>query len=452
MAMTDTHTVKETIGAPTPDSNSPGEPRRVVIIGGGFGGVYTALHLEHLWAGRRDVEIVLVSRNNFFLMTPLLFEAGSGVLEPRHAVSPMRHLLRKTRFVQAEVQRVDFDRRIVEAQPFPESAELFELPYDHLVIALGGITNKSIIPGAEHAPEFKTLADAIFLRNHIIELFEQADVEKDPTRKQALLTVVVAGAGLVGVELVGELSEFLKKLAESYPRIDPREIRIELIEASGRVMPEMEQPLADYAVEVFKRRGVNVRVNSPVQKMEPRRLYLPGDVAIDSYTIVIATGVKPAPLIEGFGLAKDKKGRIQTDAMMRSTSHPGVWALGDCASIPDPQGKPYPQLAQHALREAKLVAHNIHATLFGGELKPFVYRTLGMLAALGHYKGVGNVMKLRIYGFFAWWVWRSYYLMQMPQWSRRIRIMLDWTIALFFKNDIVELQLFGEEHPAEKHP
>jgi NADH:ubiquinone reductase (H+-translocating) len=430
--------------------------KRIVILGGGFGGVYTARHLEDLLGGRDDVEVVLISRHNYFLMTPLLFEAGSGVLEPRHTVSPIRKLYRRNvRFVQGELERVDFERKTIYAQP-PGDVGTYELEYDHLVIAVGGITNTSIIPGADRAMTFKVLADAIFLRNHAIELFERADVEPDPDRKRKFLTFVIAGGGLVGMELMGELTEFLKNLARSYPRIDPRDLRFELLEGGPQIMREMDRDLADYAVKVYEQRGVHFRTNCAVKRIEQAQGYhivhLPSGETIEASTVIVAVGVKVNPLIDTFPLQKDRKGRVQTDATMLCKGRTDVWALGDCANIPDPQGNPYPQLAQHALRQARVLAGNILSSIAGRPLKPFVYETLGTLAALGHYNGIGKVKWLKLRGFAAWWVWRSYYLLQMPRWNRRIRIIIDWTIALLFKNDIVELDLFGERHPMTQTP
>jgi NADH dehydrogenase len=429
---------------------------RIVILGGGFGGVYTARHLEDLLGGRDDVEVVLVSRHNYFLMTPLLFEAGSGVLEPRHTVSPIRRLYRRSvRFVQADVQRVDFDRKVVFAQP-PGDGETYELGYEHLVIAVGGVTNTAVIPGAERAMTFKVLADAIFLRNQSIELFERADVEPDSVRRQRLLTFVIAGGGLVGMELMGELTEFLNNLSRSYPRINPKDLRFELLEGGPQIMREMDRDLADYAVRAYERRGVRLRANCGVERIEQRPGYLvvhlAGGETIEAATVIVSTGVRVNPLIDTFPLEKDRKGRLQTDATMLCKGRADVWAVGDCANIPDPHGNPYPQLAQHALREARVLAGNLLSAVAGRPLKPFVYQTLGTLAALGHYNGIGKVKWVKLRGFIAWWVWRSYYLLQMPRWNRRIRIVIDWTIALLFKNDIVELDLFGEPHPMMAPP
>ncbi|HVX84051.1 MAG TPA: NAD(P)/FAD-dependent oxidoreductase [Phycisphaerae bacterium] len=446
----------------TPTSN--GHPsakrlgRRVVILGGGFGGVYTALNLEKQFMGDEGVEITLVSRDNYFLITPLLFEAGSGVLEPRHSVSPVRMMFKKTRFVEADVERVDFDAHTVYARHSPDDYH-YAIEYDHLVLALGGVTNRHMIPGSESAIGFKTLADAIYLRNHIIDLFEQADVEEDLDRRRQLLTIVIVGGGLVGVELMGELTEFVHNALRSYPRIQREMVRFVLVEAHPRIMPEMEESLARYAADEFRKRGVEIVTGVRVKAIEPAKVILadgaiPGDPVITAETIVLSAGLTANPLLADFPLEKAKNGRMVVEATMRSRQRPEVWALGDCAAIPDKTGNPYPPLAQHALREAKTLARNIAAVLREGDkasLKPFVYETMGMLASLGNYRGVGRIGKIRIRGFLAWWVWRTYYLLQMPRWERRIRLMLDWTVALFFRNDVVklDLQTVAKEAPKE---
>jgi NADH dehydrogenase len=428
--------------------SASGNVHRIVIVGGGFGGVYTAVHLGRLWRGRRDVEITLVSRDNYFLMTPFLFEAGSGVLDPRHAVSPIRRMLRPpARFVEADIEAIDFDGRVVTARHSPGDAEAYALPYDQLVLSLGGVTNLKIIPGSEHAMTFKTLADAIFLRNHVIDTFEHADAEPDEAERRRLLTFCVIGAGLVGVELMGELTAFVRHIGESYPVAGKVPVSYHLVEHGPHILPEMERDLAGYAAKVLERRGVKIYTNRGSRRIDPNRVELVDGTQIETETIVLAAGVAPHPLLASFPLEKDRKGRIATDGTMRTKSRPEVWAVGDCASIPDPEGKPYPQLAQHSLREARVLAANITATINGGQTKPFVYKTLGTLASLGDFQGVGRVMRVKLRGFIAWWVWRSYYLFQMPRFERRLRIVLDWTVALFFHHDIAKLDLFGDQHP-----
>jgi NADH dehydrogenase len=451
------------------DANS-NSVKRVVVLGGGFGGIYTAHHLEReFWSDPR-VEVTLVSRNNYFLMTPLLFEAGSGVLEPRHAVNPIRPMFKRARFVEANVERIDFNDRKVYARHAPDNF-VYELDYDHLVLALGGDTNRNLIPGSEHALPFKSLGDAIYLRNRIIDLFEQADVEEDTERRRKLLTIVIIGGGLVGVELMGELTEFIESLLRSYPRIPRNVPRFLLIEAAGRILPEMEEDLAAYAAKVLKHRGVEILTNTRVARIEPDKVFLPPadtgvrtdvggsvgrDLQIDANTVMLCAGVVANPLIADLPLEKARQGRIVVDGTMRSKNRPEVWALGDCAAIPDKNGKPYPPLAQHALREARVLAKNIAAVIRSEnqsgappKLQAFEYQTLGMLASLGHYSGVGRVMRFKIRGFLAWWVWRTYYVMQMTRWERRLRVILDWTVALLFRNDVVKLDLFGEAHPSE---
>jgi NADH dehydrogenase len=418
----------------------PGKTR-IVILGGGFGGVYTARHLEKLCKRRSDVEIVLLSRDNFLLMTPLLFEVCSGTLEMRHCSIPIRDFLRTTRFAEATVQGIDLERRVVRvAVP----GEMRELTYDQLVLALGARTNRVMVPGSEHAFTFKTLADALLLRNHIIERFERADAELDPERKNRLLTFVIIGGGLVGVELFGELTAFVDGITPFYKHVSRDQVRLVLLQAGDRIMPEIDPRLAAYGARVLARRhGADIRTNTPVRAIEPGKVHLLEET-IAAETIVLAAGIVPNPVVAGLPVDKDKRGHIVVDGTMRCRSHPEVWALGDCAFIPAPDGKPYPNLAQHALREARVLARNIFAVLNGRPPQPFVYENLGMMGSLGHSRAFGQLLKLRVRGVVAWFVRRSYYLFQMPGWRRRLRIMIDWTFALLFRPDIVKISLDSE--------
>jgi len=415
---------------------------KILILGGGFGGVYTAAALERLIGPGDNIQVTLINRDNFFLMTPLLFEAASGVLEPRHAVNPIRRMFRRVNFIQATIRAIDVKQHSVAAEL--AHGEVRQLPYDHLVIALGGVTNTRLIRGSESASKFKTLADAITLRNHCIAMFERADVETDPQIRRALLTFVIVGGGLVGVELQGELTEFVKNIRPAYPHVSASEIRFELIESGPHLVPELDEDLGQYVEKTFEKRGVKIRLNSKVEQIESTRIHI-GSETIDSYTIVLAAGAAPNPLLDSLELEKDARGRLKVDASMRCPSESSVWGLGDCAAVPDPQGKPYPPLAQHALREARCLARNLVEVIRGGQPAPFIYKSKGTLAALGHYKGVGRVYKIKIHGLLAWWVWRTYYLMQMPGFSRKVRLVIDWTVALFFKNDVVELDMLS--HP-----
>jgi NADH dehydrogenase len=412
-----------------------------VILGGGFGGVYTARHLEKLCKGSQDVEVILVSRDNFLLMTPLLFEVCSGTLDLRHCAFPIRAFLKTTQFAEATVEGIDLERRVVH---LAASGERGELAYDQLVLALGAMTNRVMIPGSEHAFTFKTLADALLLRNEIIERFERADVELDPARKQRLLTFVIIGGGLVGVELFGELTAFADGIVPLYKHVNRDEVRFILLQATDRIMPEINPRLAEYGARMLCRRsGADIRTNALVKAIEPGKVHLPQET-IAAETIILAAGIVPNPVVASLPVNKDKRGHIVVDGTMRCPSHPEVWALGDCAVVPAPDGKPYPNLAQHALREAKCLARNIVAALNGQAPQPFVYDTLGMMGSLGHSKAFGQLLKVRVHGVVAWFVRRTYYLLQMPGWSRRLRIMIDWTFSLLFRPDIVKISLDSE--------
>jgi NADH:ubiquinone reductase (H+-translocating) len=415
--------------------------KRIVILGGGFGGVYTARALERLFAGRADVEIVLVSRDNFLVMTPLLFEVFSGTLDVRHCSFPIRAFLQTTRFVEATVRGIDLERRVVHLNAAGQTAEV---GYDQLVLALGAKTNREMIPGSEHAFTFKTLADALVLRNHVIERFERADVEPDAQRKRRLLTFTIIGGGLVGVELLGEMTAFVDGFAPLYKHVNRNEVRFVLLQHGERIMPEIDSKLADYGARVLGRRpGVEIRTNARAQAIEPGKVRLP-DETIEAETIILAAGVLPNPVVAGLPVEKDKRGHLVVDGTMRCPSRPEVWALGDCASIPASDGKPYPNLAQHALREAKVLARNIAGVLQGQPPQPFVYSTLGMMGSLGHGRAFGQMLGVRVRGFPAWFLRRTYYLMQMPGWGRRLRIVIDWTFALLFRPDIIKISLDSE--------
>jgi NADH dehydrogenase len=414
--------------------------RRVVILGGGFAGVTTARKLERRLRAQPDVEIVLVSRANFFVLTPLLFEACSGTLELRHCAQPIRPALRRARFIEATVTSVDSERKVVHLTA--EGIES-ELPYEHLVVALGASTNLELIPGSGTAFTFKTMADALVLRNHFIEQLERADATSDAALRACALTFVVIGGGLVGIELLGELTAFADNVLRFYPHIRRDELRFHLFEATSRILPEVDQQLASIATRVLTKRGADIRASTPVRRIEPERVHIDGEI-INASTIVLAAGIVPSVAVSRIDVAHDAKGRIAVDATMRSTSHPDVWALGDCAHIPGPDGKPYPALAQHAVREAKQLARNIAAVVQGRQPEPFIFRMLGTMASLGHSRAVAQVMSVRLTGFVAWWFRRTYYLLQMPRWDRRLRIVLDWTIALFFRPDITKVDLAVE--------
>jgi NADH dehydrogenase len=420
---------------------------RIVVLGGGFGGVATVRHLERLLRRRTNVEISLVSRDNFFMLTPLLFEACSGMLELRHCAQPIRAALRRARFIEATVQTVEVERQLVRA--VSSEGGVYDLSYDHLVVALGASTNDRLIPGSSNALTFKTMADALELRNHLIECFERADAAADAAHRRECLSVVMIGGGLVGVELVGELTAFADDVLRFYPRIRRDEARFRLFEAGPRILPELDAKLAATAARVLQRRGVDIHVSTAVRSIEAGRVRLENET-IDGGTIILAAGIVPSAVASAIPVLRDQRGRIAVDATMRSLSHPQVWALGDCAAIPGPDGRPYPALAQHAVREGRHLARNIRAAIDGRATSPFVFLTLGTMASLGHTRAVARVFGVRLTGFIAWWVRRTYYLFQMPRWDRRLRIVLDWTVALFFRPDITRVDLRVEREQVKQ--
>jgi len=416
---------------------------QIVVLGGGFAGVYAARRMEKLFARRDDVQIFLVSRDNFLLMTPLLFEVCSGKLEMSACSISIREFLRRVEFIEASVEAIDLDRRTVLVSSGATNER--ELRYDHLVLALGSLTNTSRIDGSELAFTFKTLADAILLRNYVIERMERAEVESDTNRRRRELTFVVIGGGLVGVEVFGELSAFMDEVLRYYRRIRRDEIRLHLLEAGERIMPEISEQLARYSARVLSRRvGVSIRTNAPVERITPGCVHLKDEV-LQASTVILSAGTIPSPTLAKLPLEKDARGKIRVDATMRCKQRPELWAAGDCASIPDPDGRPYPELAQHAMREATVVAENIYAAVNGSPLRPFVYKTKGIMASLGYHRGVAAAMGIPLRGFLAWWIRRSYYLLVTPRMAQRIRLVVEWTLALFLYPPLSKLDLNTEK-------
>jgi len=422
---------------------------QIVVLGGGFAGVYAARRMEKLFARRDDVQIFLVSRDNFLLMTPLLFEVCSGKLEMSACSISIREFLRRVEFIEASVEAIDLDRRTVLVSSGATNER--ELRYDHLVFALGSLTNTSRIDGSELAFTFKTLADAILLRNYVIERMERAEVESDPNRRRRELTFVVIGGGLVGVEVFGELSAFMDEVLRYYRRIRRDEIRLHLLEAGERIMPEIPEQLARYAARVLSRRvGVTIRTNAPVERITPGCVHLKDEV-LQASTVILSAGTIPSPTLARLPLEKDARGKIRVDATMRCKQRPELWAVGDCASIPDPDGRPYPELAQHAMREATVVAENIYAAVNGSPLRPFVYKTKGIMASLGCHRGVAAAMGIPLRGFLAWWIRRSYYLLVTPRMAQRIRLVVEWTLALFLYPPLSKLDLNTEKEMLRRY-
>jgi NADH dehydrogenase len=422
--------------------------KKVVIIGGGFAGLYTALELEKRLKREEKVSVTLLNSENFFLFTPMLPEAGASSIATRHIVSPLRKLLRHTRFAEVSVESVDLRAQMVAARHSLTGSPR-QFSYDYLVLTMGGVTNYFNVPGAtEHSIPFKTLGDAIYVRNHTIDALEEAAVE--PERASELLTFAVVGGGLTGVEVVGALNDFVREAAEYYPEIDRKQIRVMLIEAGPRLMPEMNEKLGAFSEKVLGKRGVDVRTNTAVVKVESDSFELSTGERIKTQTIIWSAGVAPNPLIAQLDVAKER-GRILVNQYLEVEGFRNVWALGDCAHIINPKtGKPHPPTAQHAVREGKRAGRNIASHFGRGKREPFEYDTMGQMAIVGERTGVADVMGYRFSGWIAWFLWRTYYLMRIPQLEKRVRVMMDWTLDLFFTRDLVQLAVSRERRDAAK--
>ena len=426
--------------------SEPPWPHRILVLGGGFAGVETARHLEKLTRGRDDVEVWLVSRENFSLFTPLLPEVCSGNLEARHCVTALRSQLRSPSSwaVTADVERIDLDAKQVTV--LGGDGDLHRLNYDTLVLALGGETATFGIAGiTEYAVGMKTLADAFALRNRIIEMLERADLETDAAERQAQLTFVVGGAGFSGVETAGEIEDFIRRVRRRfYPKIDPAEPKGHIVELKDRVLPEMPADMGDYAAKKLRQRGYEIHLGTPMKEVREDGVVIGDGQFIPSRTVIWTGGVQPSPVVRESGIEVDKAGRAVVRATME-TSREGVWAIGDCALIPnqDEAGTFHAPTAQNAVREAKRLARNIVATIDRRPraVEPFRYRVIGTLASIGHHTGVGVVFGIKVRGWIAWFMWRGYYWSRVPGIGGKARVALDWFLNTLFGSDPVQLKV-----------
>ena len=411
--------------------------KRIVILGGGFGGVYTAIHLEKLLARQRAVEICLVSRDNFFLFTPMLHEIAASDLEITNIVNPLRKLLHKVEVLVGDVNEIDLPNKQVSiSHGYRKQSR--QIDYDHLVIALGSITNFYNLPGfTELALAMKSLPDAIRLRAQIIRHLEEANSECNPTDRQSLLTFVVAGGGFAGVETVAAVNDFVREALPFYPNLCEDMLRVMLVHSGPVILPELGESLGGYAQKVLAQRGVEVRLNTRVKSMTENSVFLVDSAAIPSRTLVWTAGTVPSPLISSLPCTKER-GRIRVNQFLRVSDWPDVWAVGDCAFVPDIRnpGQSHPPTAQHAIREGKVVARNIASALLGRPLRSFSFRTIGLLASIGRRTGVARIFGFNFSGFLAWWMWRTVYLSKLPGLDKKVRVAFDWTLDLLFPKDV----------------
>jgi NADH dehydrogenase len=411
-----------------------------VILGGGFGGVYTALHLDKALVHDAPLDVILVNRENFFLFTPMLHEVAASDLDMTHIVNPIRKLLRRVKFVQGEVESIDLQgRRVVVSHGAQHHHH--DLEYDHLVIALGAVTNFYNLPGvAERALTMKSLGDAIYLRNHLIEHLEQADFECARDARQALLTFVVAGGGFAGVETIAAINDFVREALPFYPNLSDESLRIVLVHEGPLLLPELGETLGVYARTQLAQRKVEIRLQTRITGLSDEGVGLSDGTLIPSKTLIWTAGTSPHPLLATLA-CRNERGRIVANEYLEVPEWPGVWALGDCALIPDLKtGKPYPPTAQHALRQGKVLAGNILAVIRGGQKRPFVFTTIGLLAAIGKRTGVANILGVNFSGFVAWWLWRSIYWSKLPRLEKKVRVALDWLLDVLFSKDLVQFQ------------
>jgi NADH:quinone reductase (non-electrogenic) len=407
----------------------------VLVAGGGFAGSYVARLL-----GKRGATIV--SPENFMLFTPLLPEAASGTLEPRHVVVPLRVMCPHAELLLGEIVSLDEAAGSVRVEGVSGT---WDVRYEHLVVALGAVSRTLPIPGlADHGLGFKDLADAIRLRNHVLQRLEVADAARDPATLERNLTFVFVGAGYAGVEALAELFDLVRDALRYYPRLRGAPQRWVLVDAAPKILPEIPLRLGEYAARQLAKRGVDIRVSTTLESLEGGVALLSDGFELATSTLVWTAGVRANPLLARLGLPLDERGRVRVEPTLLVEGRENIWALGDCAHVQNEAtpGRPDPPTSQHALRQARRLATNLR----DGERRAYRYREIGMGATLGRYKGIVDLQGLPIRGFPGWFATRTYHLLQLPLASRKLRVVTDWTVALLFRRDIAELGMLGHPH------
>ena len=417
----------------------------VVIAGGGFAGASVARELERILP-RQSARLTLVNDVNFLLYTPFLPEAAAGTLEPRHVVTPLREILNRTYLRLGSIIGHDPEARTVELHSHHGESET--LPYDQLIITMGSVSRVLPVPGlAEHAIGFKSLADAIYLRNHVIETLEAANATEDPARREQLLTYVFVGGGYAGLEALAELQDFAADAMESYPRARLHGMRWVLVEAADRVLPEIDRSLAEYALQELRGRGMDIRLSTTLEQVTEDSAALSTGETVPTRTVVWTAGVAAHPSLATLDLPRDERGRLPVDEYLRVEGQDSIWAAGDCAAVPDPRGGLCPPTAQHAVRQGPVLARNVAAQFGIGQPLPFEYHAKAAFVNLGRYKAVGSVGGRTFRGFPAWWMARSYHMSQIPGTARKARAVMDWTLSLPFRRDLSEVGSIGHPRP-----
>jgi NADH dehydrogenase len=420
---------------------------RIVIAGGGFGGFYAARALERLLPAQ-SARVTLVNEANFMLYTPLLPGAAGATLDPRHVVVPLRSQLKRTDLMVGRVTGGDPGGRTLRVRRI--DGELLDLAYEQMIVALGSVSRMPPLPGlAEHACGLKSLADATALRDQVLDCLDIAESLEDASRRAEYLGFVFVGAGYAGVEGLAELQDFAAEAIELYPRCRAEGMRWTLVEGQSRIMQEVPASLSEFAERELRGRGIEVRTEMTLREVSEHGAVLSDGEAIPARTVVWTAGVKPSPVLTKLGLPLDGEGRVAVDRTMRVQGDPDVWAIGDCAAVPDVSrpGRSCPPTAQHAVRQGRLVARNVAATLQRGRIEPFRYRTKGVVAELGHNQAVAITLGIRWRGVPAWFIARTYHLLLMPGMGRRLRLLADWNVALLFGRDTSALGRSASRSP-----
>ncbi len=433
----------------------PIQLKRILILGGGFAGVEALRQLQMAFQDDVGVDLTLASKDNFFLFTPMLPEVSAGMIETRHIVTPVRVFCKRARFYEGRVESIDLkNKQVIITHAIGRETQQVELhshtlKYDYLILALGSETNFFGMRDIErNAFTIKTLGDAIVLRNHVINMLEQSDFEHENVElTRSLMTFVVVGGGFSGVETIGELNDFVRESIENfYHNIESKDVRIILVNSGQRILPEVSEDLAEFALQRLRESGVEVILNIRVEGATASSVKLNNKTVIPCHSLIWSGGVKSDSLFANLPCDHDKAGRIIVNNYLEVEGYPGVFAVGDCASVMDPNtGKPYPPTAQYAIRQGKAAAKNIVSVINGGGKAVFDYKTKGVMALVGKRNGVGILLGHKTQGFTAWVLWRSYYLANLPTVEKKLRVMVDWFIDLFFKRDVTRLKTFAEE-------
>lgn len=417
---------------------STAEPKRILILGGGFGGIYAALRLQKKLWNDPGIEITLVGRDNFFLFTPMLHEVAASDLEVTDIVTPIRSLLKRIDFYCGEVEAIDLRAKSVSVS-HGYRQHRHELRYDYLLLALGSTTNFFKLPGVqERALTMKSLGDAIQLRNLLIAHLEEADPECGAAGRSGLMTFVVAGGGFAGIETIASINDFVRDSLRYYSHLDPGHLKMIVVHPGDVILPELGPELGEYAQRKLGDRGIEILTNVKVASANDEGVTLSDGRYIPCKTLIWTAGTAPHPIVGTLPCRCDR-GRVAVNEFLEVDGWPGVWAVGDCAVVPDKRtGKPHPPTAQHALREGRVAADNLIADIRGTGRKAFDFVTLGQLAAIGHRTGVARVFGIKFSGFIAWWLWRTIYLSKLPSFEKKVRVAMNWTLDMIFPKDLVQ--------------